>query len=387
MKFHRLTTTIRPLFFAVMLSSSLQLATAQTPGVIYTWGGSTVEDWFHNFGAGTANLANSGGAFQITETSATAGTGAAYSDGFNTIHDASALFPSGSAGGLDLTGLTSLQFDIGQNGSAPVSVQFFTQASPSSSYVALGPDISILPGMGTYTLPLTGLTADQIVYMRTIGINIRDHTGQGNLTWTINEVRSVGTPLTTRVIADHDGGPSDFDGAIINFDGAAVAGGNGGQNNVGLSVVNGALHWTDLGGGPGAAITWGNGTQNSGGSFNARPVDLSNYDQVIVRMKATGTDPSLGVQFYMQTGSGFNYQSLNNTLTVDGQYHDLVFSLTGINNRSFVDTDGINLFSHAGDLAIDVDSVIYVPEPSSGVLLGGALIVFAYWKRKTQSAG
>jgi hypothetical protein len=28
--------------------------------------------------------------------------------------------------------------------------------------------------MNTYTLPLTGLTADQLVYMRTIGVNIRD---------------------------------------------------------------------------------------------------------------------------------------------------------------------------------------------------------------------
>jgi hypothetical protein len=219
--------------------------------------------------------------------------------------------------------------------------------------------------------------------MRTIGVNIRDHSGQGNLTWTIGEVRSVGTPLSTRVIADHDGGAADFDGVIANFDAGAISGGNGGQNNSGMSIVNGALHWTDLGGGPGAAITWGNGTQESGGGFNARPVDLSNYDYVTVRMKATGADTSLGIQWYMQTGSGFTYQSLNDSLPVDGQYHDLVFSLAGISNRNFVDTDGINLFAHSTDLDIDVDSVIYtmVPEPSSTVLIGLGLLALRFARK------
>ncbi len=40
---------------------------------------------FKNFGAGSGTLGNSGGALTITETSATPGTGAAWSDGFNTI--------------------------------------------------------------------------------------------------------------------------------------------------------------------------------------------------------------------------------------------------------------------------------------------------------------
>ena len=375
MKFPRF---ICSLALTSLVASSVHLS-AQTPGVIYSWTPAGVQDWFKNFGAGTATLSNPGGLLQILETSATAGTGAAFSDGFNTARES---FGIGNAGGLDLTGLTSLQFVMGHNGVGNINVQFFTQATPGSSYVALGPDLAITPGLNTYTLPLAGLTADQLTYMRTIGINIRDHTGEGNLTWTLDEVRSVGTPLTTRVIADHNGGAADFDGAIVNFDGGAVLG-NTGQNNSGLSVVGGALHWTDLGGTNGAAITWGNGTQNSGGSFNARPVDLSNYDYVTVRMKATGADSSVGVQWYMQTGSGFTYQSLNDNLTVDGQYHDLVFSLAGISNRSFTDTDGINLFPHANDLQIDVDSVIYtmVPEPSSTALLGLGLLAFLRSRR------
>jgi hypothetical protein len=276
MKLSRINSTIA---LACLLASSLSLS-AQTPGVLYTWGPAGVQDWNRSFGAAntSATLANGGGNLTITETSAAAGASQAFSDGFNTIRDASPLFGLGSAGGLDLTGLSSLQFDMGHNGSGNISVQFYTQASPGSSFIALGSDISVAPGMNTYSLSLAGLTADQIAYMRTIGVNVRDHSGLGNVSWTIGEVRSAGTPLSTRVIADHNGGAADFDGVIANFDAGAIAGGNGGQNNSGMSIVNGALHWTDLGGGPGAAITWGNGTQNSGGSFNARPVDLSNYD-------------------------------------------------------------------------------------------------------------
>jgi hypothetical protein len=354
--------------------------------VLYTWAPAGVQDWFKNFGAAStsATLSNPGGELQILETSATAGGSQAFSDGFNTIRDASGLFGLGSAGGLDLFGLTSLEFVMGHNGSGPINVQFFTQATPSSSYVALGPDLAVNPGIATYTLPLGGLTLNQSVYMRTIGVNIRDHAAQGNLTWTIQEVRSVGTPASTRVIADHNGGAADFDGVVANFDAGAIQGGNGGQNNSGMSIVNGALQWTDLGGGPGAAITYGNGTQDSGGSFNARPVDLSNYDFVTFRMSATGADPSVGVQFYMQTGPGFSYQSQNATLTVDGTFHDLVFPLAGVTDRSFVDTDGVNLFAHASDLVINIDSVTYsvVPEPSSISLLAVGLIGWLAFRRR-----
>jgi hypothetical protein len=373
MKSLRWLTTFFSLVGLYLVASQTQ---AQSPGVLYSWNPAGVQDWFKNFGTGTGNLANSGGSLQITETSATAGTGAAWTDGFNTIRDV-APFTSGCCGGIDLTGLSSLQFDLGHSGVGNINVQFFTQASPGSNFVALGPDVAVAPGMNTYNLPLTGLLPTQIAYMRTIGVNIRDHAVEGNVIWQLNEIRSAGTPLNTRTIADHNGGAADFDGLICNFDCGAVGGGNGGQNNSGMSIVGGAAQWTDLGGGAGAAVTWGNGSQDAGGSFNARPVDLSNYDTATIRMSAAGSgDASVFVQFYMQTGSGFSYQSVNfGNLPVDGQFHDVVVPLAAITGRNWVDTNGINLGGHTGDIVINVDSVVYssVPEPSTAILLWVAL--------------
>ena len=167
------------LALAGLLGSPPNYANAQTPAVLYTWSSAGVQDWFKNFGDAntSATLANPGpGALVITETSATAGGSQAFSDGFNTIREG-APFGSGCCGGLDLTGLSSLEFVMGHNGVGNVNVQFFTQASPGSNYVPLGPDLAVAPGISTYTLPLSGLSADQIAYMRTIGINIRDHAG------------------------------------------------------------------------------------------------------------------------------------------------------------------------------------------------------------------
>jgi len=103
---------------------------------------------------------------------------------------------------------------------------------------------------------------------------------------------------------------------------------------------------------------------------------LSNYDFVTIRMSASGADPTVGVQYYTQTGPGFSYQSQNTTLTVDGTFYDLVFPLAGVTNKNFTDTTGINLFGHANDLVIRVDSVIYtsIPEPATLGLIGIGLI-------------
>jgi hypothetical protein len=218
-----------------------------------------------------------------------------------------------------------------------------------------------------------------------MGINIRDHAALGNLTWTINEVRSAGTPLTTRDLITHNVGSAEggLQGAIANFDVAAIQGNDGGQNQSGLShnaTGSGSLQWTDLGGSNGAAVTWGNGTAWNGNTFNNRTTDLTGYTHVIISMSATdalGGGGSLAVQSFFQKNN-FAFQAAEGgatrNLPIDGAFHDLTFDLAGLTLMNVVDTTGINLGSHAQNLVINVDNIRFVtviPEPGSLAL--GAL--------------
>ena len=90
--------------------------------------------------------------------------------------------------------------------------------------MALGPDVTVTPGVNTYSVPLSPLLANQQVYIRTLGMNIRDHVPLGNLTWTLREVHSAGVPLTNRVLETFNNGESEggLQGALVNFDGTSV---------------------------------------------------------------------------------------------------------------------------------------------------------------------
>jgi len=344
--------------------------------VLYTWNGTgNTQQWFKNFGTNTATLSNAiAGELTVAETGA-AGSPMAISDDFNRVRET----PAGPNGGLDLTGLSAMEFDIGHNGASTVSVQFFVQASTASNFVALGPNLNITPGVNTYSVPLSPLTADQQVYIRTIGFNITDHSGLGNLNWTVREVRSTGTPLSQRVLENFDNGSVEggLQGSVVNFDGASVAG-NTGQNQTGLShnsSGSGSLQWTDVAGGAGGAISWGNGTALNGNTFNNRVADLSNYATVTIRMSATaasGPEGSVNAQAFFQANNFASFQTAGTLpLPIDGQFHDLVFSLAGLTNMNVVDQTGLNLGSHAAELVINVDSVTFnaVPEPGSAIVL------------------
>ena len=184
-------------------------------------------------------------------------------------------------------------------------------------------------------------------------------------------------------------------GAIVNFDFAAVGGYVGAvasQSGLSQNIVDGSLQWTDLGGQQGAAIGYGNGTVYSGNTFNERLTDLSNYTHVTYRMKATATggpgDVSIPVQAYFQTGNSFTYQTaLVNAiqnLPVDGQYHDLTFSLAGLTNMFDVQLSGVNLGAHASDAIINIDLVRYtmVPEPATAALAVGAGLACIGFRRR-----
>lgn len=384
-----------------LLSATLVLgasasAEAQSPSAIYTWGGTgDVRGWVGTTGA--PSLANTiAGELTITETTATGTTFTVRDDG-NRIRELS----TDGSGGLDLTGLDFLEFDLGHTGGGNVNVQFFVQATPSSTFVALAPDVAVMPGLNTYQLPLAGLTAAQAVYVRTVGFIARDHVSLGPLTWTLSEVRSGGTPLAVRDLITHDVGTPEggLQSAIVNFDNAAVMGNNGGQNQTGLShnaSGTGSLQWTDLGGDgsandpSGAAITWGNGTAWNGNSFNSRLTDLSNYKYMVVRISATdptGAGGNVGMRAFFQRGSGFTFQEVAApyaSLPIDGQFHDLTFDLSNQTLMHAVDWTGLDLFAHANDLVINVDNIRFmaVPEPATGVLLGLAGVLGLGFSRR-----
>jgi hypothetical protein len=364
---------------------------AQSPGAIYTWSGTgNLQDWVKNFGANSVVLDNAiDGELRITETGvgAAAGAAIAISDGPNRVRESSV-----AAGGTDLTGLDFLEFVLGHSGTAPIDVQFYVQASPQYTYKALGPDFPVLPGINTYQVPLFDLTPEELVYIRTVGFNARDHIALGNVVWTLSEVRATGEPLVTRDLITHDTGTAEngLQGAIVNFDTTAVAG-NTGQGQTGLShnpAGSGSLEWIDLAGSAGAAISWGNGTAWNGNSFNNRTVDLSNYDRMVVRMSAAELTPVgggvLDVQAFFQVDN-FKFQSAENgaakQLPTDGLFYDLTFYLTDLPHMDAIDQLGINLAFHPTDLRINVDSVIFIPEPTSLTFLAIGLASFAGFRR------
>jgi hypothetical protein len=359
--------------------------------VLYTWDNTgnavpNIEQWFRNFGAANtaATLNNTTpGTLSIVETGTALGGGQAFTDDFNRIRESS----TSASGGLDLTGLQFMEFDIGHNGTDPIAVQFFTQASTAATFVALGPDVLVTPGVNTYSVPLAGLTADQQVYMRTVGFNIRDHTAQGNLTWQVAEVRSAGVPLAQRNLATFDNGTAEggLQGMLVNFDGASVLG-NTGQNQTGLShnaSGSGSVQWTDVAGGAGAAVSIGNGTALNGNTFNNRDTDLSNYTTMLVRISATdaaGGGGTIDFNTFFQANGFAVFESpeggATRSIPIDGQFHDFVFSLAGLTNMNVVEQTGINLVAHPQTLTMNVDLIQFngpVPEPTTLLGLSAAV--------------
>lgn len=359
----------------------LSSAHAQSPSALYTWDNTgnampNVENWVKNFGTNTAILDNTvPGALRIIETGGV-GADIAISDGANRVRESA----TNASGGTDVTGLDYMEFDLGHTGANPIQVQFYVQASTGFTYVALGPDLLVAPGMNTYQLPLTGLTPDQAVYLRTMGFNARPHGAEGDVVWTLEEVRAGGTPLNNRTLIKHNTSSPEggLQGAWANFDLPAIQGNNGGQNQTGLShdAATGSLMWTDLGGQQGAAMSWGNGTALNGNTFNNRTADLSNYSTMSVRISATDANNGggeLGMNAFMQTNN-FSFQSLEGgagrNLPIDGRFHTLTWSVAGVPNSNVVDATGLNLFAHAQNLDIRVDWIHFnVPEPTTASLL------------------
>jgi hypothetical protein len=389
MKKHLCHVLRKGLCLGLVVAATLSIssaARAQAPSALYTWDNTgnaspNIENWVKNFGTNTATISNSiFGELTLTETGA-AGSTIAFSDGGNRVRESA----TGSSGGTDVTGLDWLEFDLGHSGVGDIGVQFYVQASTGFNYVTLA-NLNVSPGMNTYQVPLSGLTPAQSVYLRTIGFNVFDHAAEGNVTWTLREVRAGGTPLNYRDLITHETGTGDggLQTAIVNFDRTAVLGNNGGANQTGLShnaSGTGSLQWTDLGGSEGAAIGWGNGTAWNGNTFNSRATDVSNYKYVTFTVSAT--DPlngggTIGMASYIQANN-FVFQGIDGgsgqSIPIDGQFHDVTWSLAGMNNMNAVDLVGLNLFSHPQNLIMNVDNIrFFVPEPATVSLVGLAFV-------------
>jgi PEP-CTERM motif-containing protein len=364
-------------------------AQAQSPDTLYTFAGTgNVQNWVAppvTSGPNVATLSNDiAGELTVTETGLhdpdngidLSGVPMFIHEGYNRVRESS----PNTSGGLDATGLSTIELDISHTGTGNINAQFYLALGNNANvyYTAGLPDYTLAPNQ-TYTLqmPLSGLTDLQRAYIRGFGVQTRDHAAIGNVTWTVKEARVVGTPLTVRDIATHNVGSTDngLNGAFINFDASSVANGDGGQDQIGLSQNtsgSGSLQWTDIGTNTlataaGAAISWINGTAFNDNSFFERPTDLSNYNRVTYRMSATDVTPgaggSIGVQHFFQTASAtvdYNYQVAGvSQLPVDGQFHDLVIPINAVTDLRNVQTMGVNIFAHPNDVVINVDNIRY----------------------------
>lgn len=381
---------------------SCGLAAGQSPSVLYTWDGTgNLQNWQRSTGQPNFTVLSNSTPGQLTITEqgdefdpgsldpAYYGQSHIFQDSFDYIRENTT-----ASGGIDLTGLQFLEMDVSHNGTGNVSVQPFIGTGRNSTYTWFGPGPDytasgaawVIPPntVTTVRIPIYKLASDLQAYSRVVGVKVFGHADQGYLTWNVSEVRSTGTPLTTRTLASHDVGSSDggLNGAFVNFGNSAVQGNDGGQNQTGLSqnaAGSGSLQWTDIGthgvsGAPsGAAISWVNGTAFYGNTFYERPADFSNYNRVTFRMSAT--DPlagggAVGVQAFFQTlhGPTANYtynitsggavgQYGEIALPVDGQFHDLTFPISGVPDLNLAATFGAHLFSHTNDLIINVDNI------------------------------
>lgn len=376
-------------------------ATAQSPDVLYTWdhalgpvAGDSVEGWSSG-GANIPALSNAtDGVLTITESAA--GGDWNISDHFNVAKESAAhnlASPTNLAfdfGGIDLLGLDTIAFDIQHDGAGTYNGQARFQPDDGGGCCGFYTvPLSVAPGPQTVVVDLnaSGMSPAEFKYVRSFGLEIFGNAEASPLTWSLSEIRSGGTPLVQRTIADHSLG---LENAVVKFDELAIQDSTGTESQDGLSIVGDALRWIDLGGTgdpgdeSGGAVAWGNNNALAV-DFLARPLDTSNYSSAVVRMAATpgsGGANLVDVQFFAQYAdraiqnadanvASFAFQAPGlQTLAADGQFHDLVFPLGGLVDLDLVQWLGVNLSPHAGgNLQIQVASVTLIPEPASGLLL------------------
>ncbi len=376
---------------------------AQSPRVLNNFEDGGSEGWALNFGSGLFDVGtvfNNEGEFHELAFSVE-GAGGAIRDNFN---NTGALFQPG-AGGVDLTGLSTIEMEIRYEGDVPTqNLQFYVQANTTSTYVGMN-DVTLTAGVPeVISFDLSVLTPPQIAFVRVWGVNVRalpaEYEGPP-LRFFIKEVRSTGTPLTERLYADFvAGGPDDgFHGVFMNFNGAAIVG-NTGQDKTGFSRVeftgtDGVLEYQQQYAEDGSAVpfgpawSWQNGF-NPG--FNGRPTDATNYDFIEVDIALENTSgTSLDVAYFTQSTTfdedGFklqDFQYYNHdfaTITANTGFQTLVFELDKDNptmaNVSHIMRHGLNFGATVPDeiytIRVDEIRATTVGVPPSGSADGFAI--------------
>jgi len=367
-------------------------AWAQTPEVVYSWSGTSRANWLLYdrtilepiLGPGYNKAAMSvvDGNLVVTET----GVGSAVGmpiwilEGHNYAREN--YFAKGNH---DVTGLDYLEIDLRHNSTtATVNVNLFLQAIETEDVVVNnGAPFPVAPGLNTLRFPLSLLTPRQQTSLKTYIIIPEAHAAVGNLTWTITEVRTVGTPLAYRDVVTNDLGSVDdgIDGAfpLKSDDMAAIVGNAGLVSQEGLTrnpAGSGSLQWTDRGGDgstgseSGASIGWGNGngwrnaqpgSPTAGNSYNQRISDFSNYDRMTVRIAARdAVNPAgaVGIEslFYL---TEFDPPTVlpSQSLPTDGEYRDVVYDLSSVTYLKNIWHWGIDVAPHPNEIVFNVDNV------------------------------
>lgn len=385
------------------------VTTAQTPGVVYSWAGvpSTTQEWQvwgnHNFLPGfdppfnRATISGATGDLVVTETGTGNEVGGAtwILDGFDRPREGAP-----AKGALDTTGLDYIEIDLKHNSpTATVQVDFLLQALLAETVTVYGgsngvavvqdfvtpspPAWSIGPGLNTIRFPVSQLTRRQQATIQTIWLAPQRHAAAGNLTWTISEVRTVGTALAERNIVTNDAGSPDdgIDGAFaLNPDDMlAIVGNVGAPNQQGLArnpSGSGSLQWTDKGGTgdpgseSGATIGWGNGagwrsTQPgdpaTGNSYNERIADFSNYDRMTVRISAQDAmNPAgmVGIEgIFRVTEFDPTTVLASQNLRTDGEYHELEYDLSSVTFLKNVWHWGLDVAPHPNNIVFNIDNI------------------------------
>lgn len=391
-------------------------AFAQTPGVLYTFPGvpASIAAWTlydtHLLGSpttwGSATISGAGGDLVVTENGDGTGVGGGgglvggpwfLAEPWNYPMESGMYVPSGSPfekGNLDVTGLQYIELDIKNNLPAgqTVPVDFLAVVTETENVNVLsGPAVPVGNSVTTLRFPVSLLTARQQTNVKSIVPSVEAHAAQGNLTWTISEVRTTGTPLISRnIVTNNAGSPDDgIDGAFpLNpSDMLAIVGNTGSVSQLGFSrnpAGSGSLQWTDKGGTgdagseSGATIGWGDGSgwrnaqpgsPTSGNSYNERIADFSNYNRMTVTISAqdslnpTGTVGIQGV-FAASNPDGDSAADpipatvlASQNLPTDGQYHDLVFDLSSVTFLKNVWQWGLDVAAHPNDIVFNIDNI------------------------------